>query len=393
LGFIDSLVFILTLPTPVISTVDSDLCACLEDAYQIAEMDDSYLLKQNDPRQIMQLQALRTSCVELLCAAMCSPHLNLCDNLTDLRDRVILLFFKVLSKGPKDALAFAKTGLSYVLNFSSPNDPKRGNFKELLQNSLRPVLNKLSDYKKLSVQLLEGLARLLELLAHCFNNTLGDKLIEYLRMWLDPEHVACFSHSAMGKPAKPGEELKIAVAITKIFHFLPPSPERFLQPLVDLTLKLEMQIPENVSFSYIRSPYREPLCMFLNKYAELSCEFFMPKFSDRNYFRLFLSCIKMRIASSLREALVMRMETLISSASLSGRSDENSAYNFVCMVAVFIEYEPAFLVNNAACLKEILRLWAERKIVKDEGPEMPLQVISHTQKLIFCLTKYVRSLT
>lgn len=392
LGFIDSLVFILTLPTPVISTVDSDLCACLEDAYQIAEMDDSYLLKQNDPRQIMQLQALRTSCVELLCAAMCSPHLNLCDNLTDLRDRVILLFFKVLSKGPKDALAFAKTGLSYVLNFSSPNDPKRGNFKELLQNSLRPVLNKLSDYKKLSVQLLEGLARLLELLAHCFNNTLGDKLIEYLRMWLDPEHVACFSHSAMGKPAKPGEELKIAVAITKIFHFLPPSPERFLQPLVDLTLKLEMQIPENVSFSYIRSPYREPLCMFLNKYAELSCEFFMPKFSDRNYFRLFLSCIKMRIASSLREALVMRMETLISSASLSGRSDENSAYNFVCMVAVFIEYEPAFLVNNAACLKEILRLWAERKIVKDEGPEMPLQVISHTQKLIFCLTSYVRSL-
>jgi len=120
-------------------------------------------MKQNDPRQIMQLQALRCSCVELLCAAMCSPHLNLCENLTDLRDRVILLFFKVLSKGPKDALAFAKTGLNHVLN-TNPNDPKRGNFKELLQNSLRPVLAKLSDYKKLSVQLLEGLARLLELL-------------------------------------------------------------------------------------------------------------------------------------------------------------------------------------------------------------------------------------
>lgn len=390
LGFIDSLVFILSLPTPVISSIDADLCVCLEDAYQIAEMDDSYLMKQNDPRQIMQLQALRCSCVELLCAAMCSPHLNLCENLTDLRDRVILLFFKVLSKGPKDALAFAKTGLNHVLN-TNPNDPKRGNFKELLQNSLRPVLAKLSDYKKLSVQLLEGLARLLELLAHCFNNTLGDKLIEYLKNWLDPEHIACFTSTAMGKPSKPGEELKIAVAITKIFHCLPPSPERFLQPLVDITLKLEMQIPEHVSFSYIRSPYREPLCMFLNKYADLSCEFFIPKFSDRSYFRLFLSCIKMALASSLREALIMRMETLISSATLGGRTDETAAYNFVCMVAVFIEFDPAFLQNNPLCLKEVLRLWADRRMSKDEGPEMPLQVISQTQKLVTCLTSYVRT--
>jgi transformation/transcription domain-associated protein len=113
---------------------------------------------------------------------------------------------------------------------------------------------------------------------------------------------------------------------------LPPSPERFLQPLVDITLKLEMQIPENVSFSYIRSPYREPLCMFLNKYPDLSCEFFMPKFSDRNYYRLFLSCIKMPLAASLREALVMRMEAIIASSSPAGRSDENASYNVVCMI-------------------------------------------------------------
>ncbi len=390
LGFIDSLVFILTLPTPVVSSIDSDLCACLEDAYQIAEMDDSYLNKQNDPRQVMQLQALRTSCVELLCAAICSPHLNLCDTLTDLRDRVILLFFKVLSKGPKDALTFAKVGLSHVLNLTNPNDPKRGNFKELLQNSLRPVLAKLSDYKKLSVQLLDGLSRLLELLAHCFNNTLGDKLIDYLKYWLDPEHVACFSSAALGKPSRPGEELKIAVAITKIFHFLPPSPERFLQPLVDIILKLEMQIPENVSFSYVRSPYREPLCMFLNKYADLSCEFFTPKFADKTYFRMFLSCIKMKLASSLREALVMRMESLITSATLAGRTDENASYNIVCIISVLVDFDPAFLQNNPVCLQEILRQWAERRITRDEGPEMTLQVVSQTQKLVNCITSYLR---
>lgn len=46
--------------------------------------------------------------------------------------------------------------------------------KQLLQTSLRPILANLAFYNKLKLPLLQGLARLLQLLASWFNLTLGE---------------------------------------------------------------------------------------------------------------------------------------------------------------------------------------------------------------------------
>ena len=56
--------------------------------------------------------------------------------------------------------------------------------------------------------LLQGLARLLELLSNWFNVTLGCKLMEHLRKWLEPEKL-----SQSQKSWKAGEEPKIAAGI------------------------------------------------------------------------------------------------------------------------------------------------------------------------------------
>lgn len=77
--------------------------------------------------------------------------------------------------------------------------------KELLQSSLRPILVNLAHTKNLSMPLLQGLARLLELLSNWFNVTLGGKLLEHLKKWLEPEKLA-----QCQKSWKPGEEPKIA---------------------------------------------------------------------------------------------------------------------------------------------------------------------------------------
>lgn len=53
--------------------------------------------------------------------------------------------------------------------------------------------------------LLQGLARLLELLSNWFNVTLGGKLLEHLKKWLEPEKLA-----QCQKSWKAGEEPKIA---------------------------------------------------------------------------------------------------------------------------------------------------------------------------------------
>lgn len=77
--------------------------------------------------------------------------------------------------------------------------------KELLQSSLRPILVNLAHTKNLNMPLLQGLARLLELLSNWFNVTLGGKLLEHLKKWLEPEKLAQTQKSWKG-----GEEPKIA---------------------------------------------------------------------------------------------------------------------------------------------------------------------------------------
>ncbi len=63
----------------------------------------------------------------------------------------------------------------------------------------------LAHYRNLTMPLLQGLARLLELLSNWFNVTLGEKLMEHLKKWLEPEKLA-----ASQKSWKAGEEPKIA---------------------------------------------------------------------------------------------------------------------------------------------------------------------------------------
>lgn len=85
--------------------------------------------------------------------------------------------------------------------------------KELLQSSLRPILVNLAHTKNLSMPLLQGLARLLELLSNWFNVTLGNKLLEHLKKWLEPEKLA-----QSQKSWKTGEEPKIAAG--NVYRFL-----------------------------------------------------------------------------------------------------------------------------------------------------------------------------
>jgi hypothetical protein len=59
--------------------------------------------------------------------------------------------------------------------------------------------------------LLQGLARLLELLSNWFNVTLGAKLLDHLKKWLEPEKLV-----QTQKSWKAGDEPKIAAGL----HFL-----------------------------------------------------------------------------------------------------------------------------------------------------------------------------
>ncbi|OMO91805.1 hypothetical protein COLO4_18103 [Corchorus olitorius] len=77
--------------------------------------------------------------------------------------------------------------------------------KVFLQTSLRPILVNLAYTKNLSIPLLQCLARLLELFTNYFDVTLGGKLLEHLKKWLELDKLA-----QSQKSWKAGEEPKFA---------------------------------------------------------------------------------------------------------------------------------------------------------------------------------------
>jgi len=52
----------------------------------------------------------------------------------------------------------------------------------------------------------------------------GEKLIDHLKKWLEPEKLLAVQHSW-----DPGQECQIAAAILDLFHLLPPPAVKFLE--------------------------------------------------------------------------------------------------------------------------------------------------------------------
>ena len=116
--------------------------------------------------------------------------------------------------------------------------------------------------------LLQGLAQLLEFLSNWFNVTLGGKLLEHQKKWLEPEKLMQ-NQTAW----KAGEEPKFATTIVELFHLLPPAAGKFLDDLVVLKMELEAALPQGKVYNDSNRPYHLPLTKFLNRYASEAVDY------------------------------------------------------------------------------------------------------------------------
>ena len=182
--------------------------------------------------------------------------------------------------------------------------------KELLQTCIRPVLLNLRDYTKLSVPLLRGLSRLLSLLSSWFSKTLGEKLLDHLQQWGNPDRI--IGHQIW----KTGEEPLVAAAIIELFELLPDA-SHFVEPLVKTIIKLEVVLPRYKA-CLVQSPYRAPLAKYLNKHCAAVASFFI------NDHRL-----KNPIYSDLLQDIVKRADVDVLRAYLSCPDCSNTLLN-VC---------------------------------------------------------------
>ncbi|KAL0379140.1 UNVERIFIED_CONTAM: putative transcription-associated protein 1 [Sesamum radiatum] len=351
-GTVTALNFCLALRPPLLK-LTPELINFLQEALQIAEADESvWVVKYMNPKVATSLNKLRTACIELLCTAMAWADFKT-QNHSDLRAKIISMFFKSLTSRSPEIVAVAKEGLrQVVLQQRMP--------KELLQSSLRPILVNLAHTKNLSMPLLQGLARLLELLSNWFNVTLGGKLLEHLKKWLEPEKLA-----QCQKSWKAGEEPKIAAAIIELFHLLPSAAGKFLDELVTLTIDLEAALPPGQFYSEINSPYRLPLTKFLNRYPTAAVDYFLARLSQPSIFRRFCS-----IANHLWAAF----------------------FQGLALVKTLVKLMPGWLQSNRVVFDTLVLLWKSPARISrlQNEQELNLMQVKESKWLVKCFLNYLR---
>ena len=340
------------------------------------------------------------------------------DTLQQLRQRIITMFFKSLTSRFEPVVELAKRGLKRVIQQQSLS-------KELLQSSLRPILVNLAHYKNLSMPLLVGLERLLELLSNWFNPTLGEKLLEHLRRWLEPDpNAAGKTTNVPGQPPQqtnrpPPKDFKIAAAMINLFHLLPQAAGKFLEPLVMLTVQLEQALPASGVHSEVNSLYRAPLCKFLARYAPDAIDFFLQRIDQPQFFFRLLDMLRMqKEGKPLREELCGNAGKIIARAfkwprtgassvtdqaasetgvnaetgisGLGGGSDLAS-YNGLKLVAVLAKHDPAWLASQPELLLELWSRWrspARAERLRHEEL-LALSELLESKRLVKCFTNVV----
>ncbi|KAI7575594.1 hypothetical protein KC343_g22575, partial [Hortaea werneckii] len=175
------------------------------------------------------------------------------------RARVISIFFKSLYSKNKEVSGAANAGLKVVLAATQKLP------KDLLQNGLRPILMNVQDPRKLSVEGLEGLRTLLQLLTNYFKVEIGTRLLDHMKHIADPATLQKVSFTLIDAQPK----MKVVTAIFSVFHLLPPAAVQFLPELVERVINLEASLRRSRS-----SPFREPLIKYLNHYPNDSWQFF-----------------------------------------------------------------------------------------------------------------------
>lgn len=371
-GYIEAIIFCLQVGKPVLSSelfspplhsaVLGEVIELSEDATieKLAEAEDGFRHKLVENKLIRtsvvkHLVRLRRQAVELLCAVAmnCSNFLQEPSNDTLFR-KMISSFFKNLQSKDLKIVESAKRGLKQAIG----KHPKP---KELLQHNLRPILVNLADYKKLTIPYLQGLSRVLELFSHWFNVSLGDKLLEHLQWWLQPEKLAQL------KRWTPGTEARVGAAILDLFHLLPTAASKFLEKIVHMVIRLESVLAvagpgvAHLGLKSARaastSPYREPLLKYCNLHANVAAKYFLVNLNEEVMRQIFFVLIRAKESEPLRKELMNNPKKLVSSTFLSTEGMGTRSLHIITLIDLLSQHSPEWLGAEPELMLKLLAYW------------------------------------
>ncbi|CAM1508207.1 Fc.00g050550.m01.CDS01 [Cosmosporella sp. VM-42] len=283
IGYINAMTYHMSLKNDWVA-FDDNLNRLLMESLALADASDESLAnKPAEFRTHEHIVNLRVSCIRLLTTAMTfdefsnSPH----------KAKILSVFFKCLYSESKPTIAAANDALKSVLTVD------RRLPKDLLQGGLRPVLQSLSDPKRLSCAGLDNLSRLLKLLTSYFKVEIGVRLLDQVDSIIEPSALQQISFTFFEQHP----QMKVITAILNIFHLLPTPAEAFKDRLIDCFLGLEEKLRRTH-----QSPFRLPMYKYLNRYPKEIWAFLVAKLDDLKYGRCLAQVLAHPDSGPLRDA-------------------------------------------------------------------------------------------
>lgn len=306
IGYIDALNFCLDMENDVLQFEERLNRSLLEVLALVDAEDDALAPKPNEQRSIEAIVNLRVACLRLLTTAIRQPSFNASPHAQH-KGRVITVFFRCLYNKNSEVASAANAGLKSVLAATQKLP------KDLLQSGLRPILMNVQDPRKLSVEGLEGLRTLLQLLTNYFKVEIGSRLLDHMKQIADVPSLQKTSFTLIEQNGK----MRIVTAIFSVFHLLPPMAVQFLSTLVERVLELEKNL-RRTQFS----PFREPLTKYLNHYPKESWTYFCGFLKDEAKGRFFAQILADKTSAPLRKAVMEDVDKFVDTFTADGTDGE-----------------------------------------------------------------------
>ena len=378
IGYIEAVIYCLRLQHGIIEYNDQLNRLVLETLALTDAEDETLAAKPTEHRTAEAIVSLRVSCIKLLSTALSLPEFTGQQQPTS-RNRIISVFFKSLYSTSTEVIDTAYDGLKGVLLVTNKLP------KDLLQNGLRPILMTLQDHKKINVQTLDGLARLLKLLTNYFKVEIGDRLINHMETISQDPAVQKTSFTLIEQ----NPQMKIVTATLNIFHLLPATAIAMMPKLITRVLELEEKLRRTK-----HSPFRVPLFKYLIRYPRETWDYFSKRLGDMNYGRFFAQILASPMCEKIRETVIMEMDALVKHCFPSDEKKRNVAVvNGIDIIFSLCKFKTDWFIEKET-LRTILLdagrgLYAHQKM-NDLETELRLPAHRAGEQLLEILIIYMR---
>lgn len=357
---IDALNFCFGIQPPILEQT-TELSRFLQEVVQTADAEDDDLIPQSrmsQHRNASALVELRIACLNLLSTIMSTP--SFVQNNSNLRATIIAIFFKYLYWKNQEVINAAGKGLRRLVSQNTKLP------KELLQAGLKPIIMNMADHKRLTVEGLEGLATLLELLNSYFKVEIGKKLLDHLKSFLDPP---VDLHEMAKRSLDEMHSMKILKSIVNVFHLLPTGANIFLVDLINTVMELEIMLRRTHD-----SPFRTPLLKFLNRYPSDSWEHFGTKLGQGHFGRLYAQIIADPAATAMRE-IVQKDRALLLQRAFEPETQVASeqilaAVNGLHIIKALTIHNPKWIIEDPEFVNRLLERTVE---LSERGRTSPME--------------------